>query len=44
MKEVGPHREDHMLSSEDRKLSKEEDMLIMIDFLIPEVEEEEEME
>ena len=33
-----------MLSSEDRKMNKEEDMLIMIGFLTPEVEEEEEVE
>jgi hypothetical protein len=43
-KEVEPHREGHMLSSEDSNLNKEEDMLIMIDFLIPEVEEEEEVD
>jgi hypothetical protein len=33
-----------MVSSEDNKLNKEEDMLIMIGFLVPEVEEEEEVE
>ena len=44
LKEVEPHREGHMLSSEDNKLNKEEDMLIMIGFLTPEVEEEEEEE
>jgi hypothetical protein len=44
LKEVEPHREGHMLSSEDNKLNKEEDMLIMIGFLVPEVEEEEEVE
>jgi hypothetical protein len=44
LKEVEPHRKGHMLSSEDRKLNKEEDMMIMIGFLVPEVEEEEEVE
>jgi hypothetical protein len=44
LKEVEPHREYHMLNSEDNKLSREEDMLIMIGFLVPEVEEEEEAE
>ena len=44
LKEVEPRREGHMLSSEDRKMNKEEDMLIIIDFLVPEVEEEEEVE
>ena len=44
LKEVEPHREDHMLSNEDNKLNKEEDMLIMIGVLILEVEEEEEVE
>jgi hypothetical protein len=44
LKEVEPHREGHMLSKEDNILSKEEDMLIIIGFLVPEVEEEEEVE
>ena len=43
-KEVEPHREGHMLSKEKSILRKEEDMLIIIDFLVPEVEEEEEVE
>jgi hypothetical protein len=43
-REVEPHREGHMLSKEINILRKEEDMLIIIDFLIPEVEEEEEVE
>jgi hypothetical protein len=33
-----------MLSSKDIKLNRGEDMLIMIGFLVPEVEEEEEVE
>jgi hypothetical protein len=33
-----------MLSSEDNKMNREEDMLIIIGFLILEVEEEEEVE
>jgi hypothetical protein len=44
LKEVEPHREGHMLSNEDNKLNRKEDMLTMIDFLVPEVEEEEEVE
>jgi hypothetical protein len=44
LKEVEPHREGHMLSSEVSKLNKEEDMLIMIGFLVLEVEEEEKVE
>jgi hypothetical protein len=44
LKEVEPHREDPMLSRKGSIWSKEEDMLIMIGFLIPEVEEEEEVE
>jgi hypothetical protein len=44
LKEVEPHREGHMLSKVNNILSKEEDMLIIIDFLVPEVEEEEEVE
>jgi hypothetical protein len=44
LKKVEPHREDHMLSSEDKNLNKEEDILIMIGFLVPKVEEEEEVE
>jgi hypothetical protein len=43
-REVEPHREGHMLSSEENKLNREEDMQIIIGFLIPEVEEEEEVE
>jgi hypothetical protein len=44
LKEVEPHREDHTLSSENNILSRAKDMLIIIGFLIPEVEEEEEVE
>jgi hypothetical protein len=44
LKEVELRREGHMLSSEDKKLNKEEDMLIMIGFLVLEVKEEEEVE
>jgi hypothetical protein len=44
LKEVEPHREGHMLNSEERKMDREEDMLIIIGFLVPEVEEEEEVE
>jgi hypothetical protein len=44
LKEVEPHREGHMLNNEDRKMNREEDMLIIIGFLVPEVEEEEEVE
>ena len=36
--------EGDMLRKENNILSKEEDMLIIIDFLVPEVEEEEEVE
>jgi hypothetical protein len=44
LKEVEPHREDHMLNNEDNKMNIEEDMLIIIGFLVPEEEEEEEVE
>ena len=44
MKEVEPHREGHMLNNEDIIMNREEDMLIIIGFLIPKVEEEEEVE
>jgi hypothetical protein len=44
LKEVEPHREGHMLNNKDNVMNREEDMMIMIGFLIPEVEEEEEVE
>jgi hypothetical protein len=43
-REVEVHSEGDMLSKENNILSREEDMLIMIGFLVPEVEEEEEVE
>jgi hypothetical protein len=44
LNEVEPHREGHMQNNKDNILSREEDILIMIGFLTPEVEEEEEVE
>jgi hypothetical protein len=44
LKEVEPYREGHMLNNEDNIMNIEEDMLIIIGFLVPEVEEEEEVE
>jgi hypothetical protein len=41
---VEVHREGHMLNSEDSIMNKEEIMLIITCFLVPEVEEEEEVE
>jgi hypothetical protein len=44
LNEVEPHREGDMRNSKENILSREEDILIMIGFLAPEVEEEEEVE
>jgi hypothetical protein len=44
LREVEPHREGHMLNSEDNIMSREEIMLTTTLFLVPEVEEEEEVE
>jgi hypothetical protein len=44
LKEVGPHREGHVLNREDNIQSRGEIMLTQILFLVPEVEEEEEVE
>jgi hypothetical protein len=44
LREVEPHRDNHMLNREGNILSRVEDMLTTILFLIPEVEEEEEVE
>jgi hypothetical protein len=41
---VEAHSEGDMLRKENIILSREEDMMIMIGFLLPEVEEEEEVE
>jgi hypothetical protein len=43
-REVEVHSEGNMLSKENSLLSREEDMLIIIGFLVPEVEEQEEVE
>ena len=43
-REVEVHSEGDMLSKENNILSKEEDMLIIIGFLVPKVEEEKEVE
>jgi hypothetical protein len=43
-REAEVHSEDDMLSKDNSVLSREEDMVIMIGFLVPEVEEEEEVE
>jgi hypothetical protein len=44
LREVEPHREGHMQSKEDIIMSREEIMLTTTLFLVPEVEEEEEVE
>jgi hypothetical protein len=44
LREVEPHREGHMLNREGSIMSREEIMLTQTLFLIPEVEEEEEVE
>jgi hypothetical protein len=44
LREVEPHREDHMLNREDNIMSREEIMLTTTLFLVLEVEEEEEVE
>jgi hypothetical protein len=41
---VEPHREDHTLNKEDNIMNREEIMLTQTLFLIPEVEEEAEVE
>jgi hypothetical protein len=43
-REVEVHREGDMLSKENNILSREEDMLIILGFLMPKVEEEAEVE
>jgi hypothetical protein len=43
-REVEVHSEGDMLSKKNNILSREEDMLIVIGFLVPEVEEGEEVE
>jgi hypothetical protein len=44
LKEVEPHSEGNMLNRENNILNRKEGMLIIICFLVPEVEEEEEVE
>ena len=44
LREVGPHREGHMLNREGIIMSREEIMLTQTLFLVPKVEEEEEVE
>ena len=44
LRKVEARSEDDMLSKDNNILSRGEDMLIMIGFLVPEVEEEEEVE
>jgi hypothetical protein len=44
LKEVGPHRKGHTLNIEDSIMNREEDMLTTTLFLVPEVEEGEEVE
>jgi hypothetical protein len=41
---VLPHRKDHTLNKEDNIMNREEIMLMQILFLVPEVEEEAEVE
>jgi hypothetical protein len=43
-REVEVHSEGNLLSKENNILSREEGMMIIIGFLVPEVEEEEEVE